>query len=237
MAASVRHVDAAGSPNPLPGADVPVVSRTLPWLLVVGGLVGLIAAAALLVERIRVLADPDHVPACSFNPVLSCGTVMVTPQAEVFGVPNPLVGVACFAVVTAVGAALLARTELGTGARTGQGTVLGSGADLGFRRWFWLGLQAGCLFGVVFVHWLIFQSLYRIGALCPYCMVVWAVTIPLFWYVTLHNLRSGHVPVPNALRRPIGVLARNHTVVLTVWGVVIAGAVAEAFWSYWTTLL
>ena len=31
----------------------------------------------------------------------------------------------------------------------------------------------------VFMHWLIFQSLYRIGALCPYCMVVWAVTIPL----------------------------------------------------------
>ncbi|PWV58173.1 putative membrane protein [Nocardiopsis sp. L17-MgMaSL7] len=231
IAAAVRHDGADGSPHPRPGADVPVVSRALPWLLVVGGLVGVVAAAALLVERIRVLADPDHVPACSFNPVLSCGTVMVTPQAEVFGVPNPLIGVVCFAVVTAVGAALLARTDPGTGAGPG------ARADLGFRRWFWLGLQAGCLFGVVFVHWLIFQSLYRIGALCPYCMVVWVVTIPLFWYVTLHNLRSGHVPVPSALRRPVGVLARNHTVVLTVWGVVIVGAVAEAFWSYWTTLL
>ncbi len=224
MAAPARH-ETADTRNPFPGADVPIVSRALPWLLVVGGLVGLVAAAALLVERIRVLADPDHVPACSFNPVLSCGTVMVTPQAEVFGVPNPLIGVACFAAVTAVGAALLARTGPGTG------------ADPGFRRWFWLGLQAGCLFGVVFVHWLIFQSLYRIGALCPYCMVVWAATIPIFWYVTLHNLRAGHLRVPVALRRPVGVLARNHTVVLTVWGVVIAGAVAEAFWSYWTTLL
>ena len=25
-----------------------------------------------------------------------------------------------------------------------------------------------------------FKVLYEIGALCPYCMVVWAVTIPLF---------------------------------------------------------
>lgn len=25
-----------------------------------------------------------------------------------------------------------------------------------------------------------FETLYEIGALCPYCMVVWAVTIPLF---------------------------------------------------------
>ena len=46
-------------------------------------------------------------------------------------------------------------------------------------RWYWAGLAAGTLLGTVFVHWLIFQSLYRIGALCPYCMVVWAVTIPL----------------------------------------------------------
>ena len=212
--------DTTAPPNP--GADVPVISRALPWVLLVGGLVGLIAATALLVEKIRVLADPDHVPACSFNPVLSCGTVMMTPQAEVFGIPNPIIGVACFAVVTVIGAALLART---------------GGTELGFRRWFWLGMQAGCVFGVVFVHWLIFQSLYRIGALCPYCMVVWAVTIPLFWYVTLHNLRAGHLPVPSALRGPVGVLARNHTVVLTVWGMVIVGAVAQAFWSYWTTLV
>jgi uncharacterized membrane protein len=211
--------------SPAPGADVPVISRALPWVLAVGGLIGLVAAAALLVEKVRVLADPEHVPACSLNPVLSCGTVMVTPQAEVFGVPNPIIGVVCFAVVTTVGMALLART--GTGA----------GADPGFRRWFWLGLQAGCVFGVVFVHWLIFQSLYRINALCPYCVVVWAVTIPLFWYVTLHNLRSGHLPVPAAVRRSAGVLARNHTVVLTVWGLVIVGAVAQAFWSYWTTLV
>ncbi|MFE9242434.1 vitamin K epoxide reductase family protein [Nocardiopsis sp. NPDC006938] len=222
--ASVRGA-APDAPRPLPGADTPVISRALPWLLLVGGLVGLVAAGALLVEKIRVLADPEHVPACSFNPVLSCGTVMTTPQAEVFGMPNPLVGVACFAVVAAVGAALLARA--------------GSDweADPGFRRWFWLGLQAGTVFGVVFVHWLIFQSLYRIGALCPYCMVVWAVMIPVFWYVTLHNLRSGHLPVPIALRAPLGVLARNHTVVLTVWGVVIASAIAQAFWSYWTTLV
>ena len=223
MGARADERETAVAQSPAPGSDVPVISRALPWVLVAGGLIGLVAAAALLVEKVRVLADPGHVPACSFNPVLSCGTVMVTPQAEVFGIPNPVIGVACFTVVTTVGAALLART--------------GTGADPGFRRWFWLGLQAGCVFGVVFVHWLIFQSLYRIGALCPYCVVVWAVTIPLFWYVTLHNLRSGHLPVPAVARRPAGVLARNHTVVLTVWGLVIVGAVGQAFWSYWTTLL
>jgi uncharacterized membrane protein len=56
---------------------------------------------------------------------------------------------------------------------TTVGVVLLTGA--GLPHWFWLGLQAGVTFGVVFVHWLIYQSLYVIGALCPYCMAAWAV--------------------------------------------------------------
>ncbi|MFC4561867.1 vitamin K epoxide reductase family protein [Nocardiopsis mangrovi] len=209
---------AAAPPRPAPGAAVPVISRALPWLLTAGGAIGLAAAGALLVEKVRVLQNPDHVPACSINPVLSCGTVMDTPQATAFGdIPNPVIGVACFAIVAAVGAALLA-----------EGV---------FRRWFWLGLQAGTVFGAGFVHWLIFQSLYRIGALCPYCMAVWAVTVPVFWYVTLHNLRAGHLRVPPGLHRPLDALARNHTVVLTVWAIAVAGAILHAFRDSWSSLL
>ncbi|MDX2969195.1 vitamin K epoxide reductase family protein [Kribbella solani] len=182
--------------------------RGLAWLLLLGGAAGLIAAGVLTVEKIALLRDPSYVPSCSINPVLSCGSVMSTDQAEAFGVPNPLLGIAGFAIVTTVGAALLA------GAR--------------FRRWFWLGLQAGVTFGVVFVHWLIFQSLYRIGALCPYCMGVWAVTIPIFWYVTLHNLRTTRIGLG---------AARMHGVVLTCWAAVVAGLITARFWSYWTTLV
>ncbi|GAA1580554.1 vitamin K epoxide reductase family protein [Kribbella sancticallisti] len=179
-------------------------SRALAWLLLIGGAVGLTAAVVLTVEKMELLRDPSYVPSCSINPVLSCGSVMSTPQAEAFGVPNPLLGIAGFAIVTTVGAALL--------------------AGAAFRRWFWIGLQLGVTFGAVFVHWLIFQSLYRIGALCPYCMAVWAVTIPIFWYVTLHNLRKP-------------VITRYHSVVLTVWFVVILTLITERFWSYWSTVL
>ena len=40
--------------------------------------------------------------------------------------------------------------------------------------------------GVLFVHWLIGQSLYELNNICPYCAVVWAATIALlvltrFW--------------------------------------------------------
>lgn len=189
--------------------------RSLALLLLGGALVGLAAAFTLLVEKIRLLEDPTYEPSCSINPVLSCGSVMQTAQAEVFGFPNPIMGVIGFSVVATVGAALLA------------------GASL--PRWFWLGLQAGLVFGIVLVHWLVFQSLYRIGALCPYCMVVWTVTIPLFLFTTIHIARAGHLGARAG--RLAGGLAGFGTTVLTAWYLVILALITVEFWTYWQTLL
>lgn len=189
----------------------------MPWLLLCGGLVGLVASLVLTVERIALILDPSYVPSCSINPVLSCGSVMTTPQASAFGFPNSLLGIAGFAVVTTSGAALLAGARL--------------------RRWYWLGLLAGATAGVVFVHWLIIQSLYRIGALCPYCMVVWAVTIPIFWYVTLHTLGRTDHALTTRWRPALDTLIGYHTVALTLWAVIILTLIAHRFWSYWSQLL
>ena len=76
-------------------------------------------------------------------------------------------------------------------------------------QWYWAGLTVGTVLGAVFVHWLIFQSLYRIGALCPYCMLVWSVTIPLLVVVASIALRplagnavlAGAAPVAMVDRR------------------------------------
>ncbi|CCH87385.1 Vitamin K epoxide reductase [Modestobacter italicus] len=191
--------------------------RGLAWLLLIGGLVGLAASFVLAVEKYALLADPTYVPTCSLNPVLSCGSVMASAQAEAFGFPNPLLGVAGFPVVAGVGAALLA------GARAAP--------------WFWGGLQVGVTAGAVFVHWLIVNSLYSIGALCPYCMAVWAVTIPICWYVTLHNLDRVAARLPRRLAVAVAAAKRFHGVVLTAWFLLIAVAVLEEFWLYWSTFL
>ncbi len=89
---------------------------------------------------------------------------MTTPQASALGFPNSLIGIGAFAVVTVTGVLAVAKVPL--------------------PRWYWVGMTLGTLAGAGFVHWLIFQSLYRIGALCPYCMVVWVVTISLLVVVT-----------------------------------------------------
>ena len=68
-------------------------------------------------------------------------------------------------------------------------------------------------------------------------MVVWAVTIPLFWYVTLHNLQTAKPLLPRRLANPVGTARRFHGVILTGWFLLIAIAVLEEFWLYWSTLL
>lgn len=191
--------------------------RRLAWGLTAGGVVGFIAAAVLLVERIRLAQDSDYVPTCSLNPVLSCGSVMETAQASLLGFPNPIIGVAAFPVVVTTGVAVLAGARL--------------------ARWYWLGLQVGVTAALAFVAWLAFQSIYRIGALCPYCMVVWAVVIPMFWYVTLRNLAGGAFGEKLRRSRASVVSTEWHAPILLVPFLVLLGLVGERFWSYWSTLL
>lgn len=180
------------------------------WVLI-AGIVGLTASATLTIEKISMLKNPAYRPSCSINPVLSCGSVMVTPQASVFGFPNPLIGIAAFSVVVVTGVLAVAKIEL--------------------PRWYWVGLMAGTGLGALFVHWLIFQSLYKIGALCPYCMVVWSVTIPLLVVVASIALRplAGN-PIARFVyhwRWPI----------TTVWFTAVLLAILVRFWDYWSTLI
>ncbi|GHD90645.1 vitamin K epoxide reductase family protein [Streptomyces naganishii] len=191
--------------------------RRIGWLMTLAGVVGWLASFQLTVDDWRLLKDPSYQPPCNISPVVSCGSVMSSPEGSVFGFPNMLLGLGAFAAVAVLGVAVL------TGARLG--------------RLMWLALNAGALVGVVFVHWLILRSVFGLGRLCPYCVVVWIVTIALFWYVTLRNLRRGVIPVPPAGRGVLSLVLDTHWLLLAAWYGVIAVLVLTRFWSYWSTLL
>jgi uncharacterized membrane protein len=146
-----------------------------PWglavFLIVTGALGWWAAFSLTVDKFAVLIDPDADLDCNISPLVQCGKNLSSWQGEVFGFPNPLLGVAGFVAPIAVGVALLA------GAR--------------FARWFWIAFNVGVAGALAFVIWLIGQSIFVLGTLCPWCMLVWSVTIPLFFVVTLRNAREG----------------------------------------------
>ncbi|GAU66081.1 hypothetical protein SSP35_02_04500 [Streptomyces sp. NBRC 110611] len=197
------------------GAGTIGAGRGFALLLVITGALGALASWVITLDKIELLKDPNFKPACSFNPIISCGSVMQSKQAEVFGFPNPMAGLVGFGVVIAIGVALLA------GAR--------------FRGWYWIGLNIGTGLASVFCMWLMSQSLYEINALCLWCTLTWCVTILMFWYTTVHNIKHGIIPSPAGLRTAV---LEFHWVVPVLWYGVIALLILTRWWStYWSTLL
>ena len=77
-----------------------------------------------------------------------------------------------------------------------------------------------------------YTNLEVLVALCPYCMVVWVVTMALLVVVTPIALRplAGRNKVVDALyqwRWPL----------YAVWITAIALLILDRFWSYWSTLI
>ena len=184
--------------------------RGLGLLLLIGGAIGLLSAAVLIIDKVKFLQDEADGKtaqlACDINAFVSCGGVINTDQASVFGFPNPIIGVAGFAIVLTLGVLMVARVQLPT--------------------FIWLGLQAGALFGIGFVTWLQSQSIYEIGKLCPWCMVVWSVMIPIFVWLTARNLA---VFAPgNAVSRFVG----DWTLLINIlWYVAVISAIWFKFGS------
>ncbi len=141
--------------------------------MTIGGAIALLAATMLTIDKIALLqAKADGTAktlSCDISAWVSCSGVMESKQAAAFGFANSVIGVIGFSVVLTLGVLLL--------------------AGVTFPRWIWAGLQVGVLFGIGFVTWLQSQSIFVIDRLCPWCMVVWAVMIPLFVLVSAHNLR------------------------------------------------
>lgn len=142
------------------------------WLII-ASVIGWFAAFQLTVDKIQLLENPDAALSCNVSVMIQCGKNLESWQGELFGFPNPLLGIAGWMAPLFVGVAVLA------GAR--------------FPRWFWAAFGAGVTAAFVFVCWLISQSIYatNLGVLCPWCMLTWAVTIPTFFATMLHLTRNG----------------------------------------------
>lgn len=140
------------------------------WLIV-ASVIGWWAAFQLTVEKFALLENPQEALACDISPFVQCTKNLESWQGEVFGFPNPILGLTGWMAVLVMGVAVVAGVR--------------------FPRWFWATFGAGITFAFGFVCWLISQSLYDLFVLCPWCMVTWAVTIPTFFATMLHLARNG----------------------------------------------
>ncbi len=187
--------------------DAAVTPRR-PWIfavfLVIAGGAAWWAAFNLTLDKFISLEHPTANLSCNFSLIVQCSANLKSAEGSVFGFPNPVIGLGGFAAVIAVGVALLA------GAR--------------FDRWFWIAFNIGILGALAFVIFLIRQSIFHLGTLCPWCMLVWAATIPLFWAVTIRNAAAGLYGEP---LRKVGSALQPWIIPITVASYLVVAVIAQ----------
>jgi uncharacterized membrane protein len=184
-----------------PGVNYPTKRSTgMAFYLLLTGVSAWFAALTLAREG-YLLALTGKAPSCDVNPFLSCGNVMQSWQATVFfDTPNQLLGIGGYALVATVGAALLA------------------GATL--RRWFWVFFTLGIFAAYAWLMWMFIQAVFMIGFLCLYCMIVWALHIPLVWIFLPWALKHGLLSSSPKLKR-LGAAWLPYTWILIVINVAV----------------
>ena len=189
-------------------------SRSYAWLLVVGSLVGIAASWELMSSELALIREPLASLSCDVSPLVSCGASLDVWQGNLLGVPNSFIGAMAFAVLLFAG------------------VLLASGGRL--PRWVWWGMTAGTVGGVGFVVWFLIISITVFGRLCPFCMLIWAVTIPVAAGTWGEAARRGHLGLPPAAAER---LHEARWLIAAAMYLAVIATVLIAFWDGWVALL
>ncbi len=112
---------------------------------------GLVGSFWQLLDKLTLLKHPGANLSCNLNSVFDCGRVLTSHQYEVFGFPNAIIALVMFTF-------FLTFSLAGLGGRLTKQFTLSA-----------LGLA---LFMLGFINWFVFESIFRIHAMCLFCTVV-----------------------------------------------------------------
>lgn len=181
-----------------PATDPPTRRGT--WLaMMLWSAASLVASFVLATEAVTLAGEPDAVFSCDINTIVSCGTVGSSWQASVFGFPNAFLGLLTEPVVLTLAVA--------------------GASGVRFPRWFMTSAQLGYTVGLGLAYWLLYQAIFDIGAVCPWCLLVTVATTLVFVEMTRINVLEGNLPLPQTARQLLEDVIRHKLdlVAVTVW--------------------
>lgn len=146
--------------------------RGLAIAWIVAGVAGWTVSFLLYHEYIGQLTGGQAIISCNVSPVVTCGPNLLSAGGNLLGFSNSIIGMVLFPGAVFAGVSALA-------------------AAAGLRAWYWRVYAAFVAAAFVLVHVFAYRSVFEYGSLCPWCMVVWLVTIPLFWSTLGWTLREG----------------------------------------------
>lgn len=169
--------------------------------MLVGSMLSLLASFVLSAEAIELAKNPDAILSCSINVVLNCATVAAHPSSELFGFPNAFIGMMAEPVVITVAIAGL--------------------AGIAFPRRFMFAAQIGYTLGLAFAFYLLGVSLFVIGALCPWCLLVTLTTTLVWFAITRYNIRENNLYLPKKLQKRLHTFVAKDFDKLVMWGLIV----------------
>ena len=139
-----------------------IVAATLAWVV----------SFLLYLEYVGQLTDAEPLISCELSVLVTCGPNLLSPGGNLLGFSNSIIGIVLFLGPIYAGVSALA-------------------SPAGMRAWYWRVFSVFVLGGFLLVHLFAYRSVFEYGSLCPWCMVVWLMTIPLFWSTLGWTLREG----------------------------------------------
>jgi len=208
-----------GEPRERAFTQMPGFRHSRTWIfatMLFSACLSLVASFTLSYDAILLAANPDQQLACDISSVLSCGTVALSWQASLLGFPNAFLGMMCEPVVITIAVAGLAGVR--------------------FPRWFMFTAQAIYLVGLVFAYWLFTQSMWDIGALCPWCLVITLGTTLVFMTLLHHNILHDNLYLSRRMQERALAFVRSDADLFVTIGVLVTIA-ALIVSKYGTVLL
>lgn len=174
--------------------------------MLVGALLGLLAAFVLSIEAFELARNPNAALSCSINIVLNCATVAKHSTSELFGFPNPFLGLIAEPIVITVAIAGLAGVR--------------------FPRLFMFCAQIGYSLGFVFAWVLFYISFMVIQALCPWCLLVTLTTTLVWFAITRYNIRENNLYLPKNINKRLQQWVAKDYDKLAMWTLIVAAIAA-----------
>lgn len=181
------------------------VIRDNQWIfasMLIGALLSLLASFVLSVEAFELAKNPNAILSCSINIVLNCATVAAHPTSQLFGFPNPFLGLIAEPIVITVAIAGL------SGVR--------------FPRLFMLAAQVGYTLGFIFAYILLGISFFIIQALCPWCLLVTLTTTLVWFALTRYNIRENNLYLPTRLQSNLHAFVEKDYDKFVMWSLIVA---------------
>lgn len=188
--------------------------KAFPYLISVLAVIGLVTSLILSYDTLSIARNPNYIPSCNLNPIISCGSVITAKGDTIFGLPYPYYGIAAFGALLAAGITIIA----------------GSSPN----KYYWRLFLSVSGLGVIGAYALLLKSVYSIHALCPFCLTVDVVTTMTFWYTFLFIVDNKYLNLKRQRAKKMYDWSRKHHLdLLLFWFILVAAFLLHHFWYYY----